>query len=121
MLGADGVVLETLRLFLGKLHDPAGPIGEAIEVPTLFRACFGSLPAGAAPAVTCQPSADRANDSLHFHLLILSVSLLLLTRRASSGSRLSSTPVPQTRSMRSSRDSSPHRLRRGARLRSARA
>src|SRR5438132_13000032 len=107
MLGADVVMVETLRLFLGELHDRAGPFGEAIEVPTLLRVCFGSLPKGAAPAVTCQPSADRANDSLHFHLLILSVSLLLLTRRASSGSRLSSTPVPQTRSMRSSRDGSP--------------
>src|SRR5258707_14605260 len=86
MLGADVVMLETLRLFLGELHDRAGPFGEAIEVPTLLRACFGSLPAGASPAVTCQPSADRANDSLPSHLLILSVSLLLLTRRASSGS-----------------------------------
>src|SRR5260370_12209510 len=86
MLGADVVMLETLRLFLGELHDRAGPFGEAIEVPTLLRACFGSLPAGATPALTAQPSADRANDPFHSHLLILSVSLLLLTRRASSGS-----------------------------------
>jgi len=70
-----------------------------------------SRSAGTCPAVTCQPSADRANKMVRCHLLILSVSLLLLTRRASSDSRLSSTPVPQTRSMRSTRDGSPHRLR----------
>jgi hypothetical protein len=86
MLGADVVVLETLCLFLGELHDCAGTFGEAIEVPSLIRACFGSLPTGASPLVTCQPSADRSNDSLRYHLLILSISLLLLTRRASSGS-----------------------------------
>jgi hypothetical protein len=35
VLGADGVVLEALRLFLGELHDCAGPFGEAVEVPSL--------------------------------------------------------------------------------------
>ena len=65
-----------LRIVLPKVNP------EAIEVPTLLRVCFGSLPAGAASAVTCQPSADRANKMVHSHLLILSVSLLLLTQRA---------------------------------------
>src|SRR6266567_2286431 len=86
VLGADGVVLEALRLFLGELHDCAGPFGEAVEVPSLVRACCGSLPTGASPPVRCQPSADRADTMVRCHLLILSVSLLLLTRRASSDS-----------------------------------
>ena len=84
VLGADGVVLEALRLFLGELHDRAGPFGEAVEVPSLVRGCCGSLPTGASPPVRCQPSAYRADKMVRCHLLILSVSLLLLTRRASS-------------------------------------
>ncbi len=72
MLGADVVMVEVLRLFLGELHDFAGPFGETIEVSSLVPACFGSLPTGAGPAVTCQPSAYRANNILRCHLLILS-------------------------------------------------
>src|SRR5207249_4737737 len=82
VFGADGVVLETLRLFLGELHDHAGPFGETIEVPTLIRACCGSLPTGASPAATYQPSADRADKMVRYHLLILSVSLLFFPQRA---------------------------------------
>ena len=79
MLGADVVVLETLLLFLGELHGCAGPFSETIEVPNLIRACCGSLPTGASPLVTCQPSADRANNMLRCHLLILSVSVFSIT------------------------------------------
>jgi hypothetical protein len=81
VLGADGVVLEALRLFLGELHDRAGPFGEAVEVPSLVRGYCGSLPTEASPPVRCQPSADRADNMVRCHLLILSVSLLFFTRR----------------------------------------
>src|SRR5258707_14097968 len=55
MLGADVVMVEVLRLFLGELHDFARPFGETIEVSYLVPACFGSLPTGVGPAVTCRP------------------------------------------------------------------
>src|SRR5260370_16838665 len=80
VLGADVVVLEALRLFLGELHDRAGPFGEAVEVPFLVPACCGSLPTGASPPATGQHSAERANTIVPFHLLILSFPSLLLTR-----------------------------------------
>jgi hypothetical protein len=63
-----------------------GPLGEPVEAPSLVHACFSSLSAGSSPAVTSQPSAHRAKKSLRCHLLILSVYLLPLTRRASTGS-----------------------------------
>src|SRR6266852_2188529 len=86
MLGPDVVVLQALRLFLGKTHHMPGSLGEPVEAPSLVHACFGSLSTGTGPAVTSQPSADRAKKFLSYHLLILSVCLLPSIRRASTGS-----------------------------------
>ncbi len=87
MLGPNIIVLQALRLFLGKTHGMPGPLSEPVEAPSLVHSCFSSLSAGSSPAVTSQPSADRAKKSLRCHLLILlSVYLLPLTRRASTGS-----------------------------------
>ncbi len=79
VLGADGAVLETLRLFLGEPHDCAGPFGEAVEVPSLVCGCCSSLPTGASPPLRCQPSADRADKMVRCYLLILSVSFFSIT------------------------------------------
>ncbi len=77
MLGADVVVLEALRLFLGELHDVAGSFGEPVEVPLLARSSVSPFPTGTSPpAGMSQQSAERACKSLRYHLLILSVGML---------------------------------------------
>ncbi len=76
MFSPDVVMLEALRLFLSKTHHMPGSLGEPVEAPSLVHACFGSLSTGTGPAVTSQPSADRAKKFLSYHLLILSVCLL---------------------------------------------
>ncbi len=76
VLGADVVVLETLRLFLGKLHDVAGSLGEPVEAPLLVPSSVSPFPTGTSTlAGTPQPSAERSSQSLHYHPLILSVSM----------------------------------------------
>src|SRR5260370_19445194 len=79
-------MLEALRLFLSKTHHMPGSLGEPVETPSLVHACFGSLSTGTGPAVTSQPSADKAKKFLSYHLLILSVCLLTSTCPASTGS-----------------------------------
>src|SRR2546421_9053945 len=46
MLGADVVVVEALRLFLGELHDFSGPLGEPVKAPPPVLVCTSSRSAG---------------------------------------------------------------------------
>src|SRR6266699_1815087 len=67
MLGADVVVVEALRLFLGKTHGMPGPLGEPVKTPPPVLACTSSRSAGTSPAVTRQVSHDGVNNSLYCH------------------------------------------------------
>ena len=39
VLGADVVVVEQARLFLGEYHDPPGPVGEPLEQAAVCLSC----------------------------------------------------------------------------------
>src|SRR5258708_1184787 len=76
MFSPGVVLLYALRRFLRETHPLPRSLREPVEAPSLVHACFGSLSTGTGPAVTSQPSADRAKKFLSYHLLILSVCLL---------------------------------------------